>query len=106
MYLILKKTKVKGRTELPNEICTHTRPPDQLRLGPLCATSGNTGPSARQTPEPLARALTMPLHCGMGTRSLPCTSGELGTASVLVLPQPKPSAQFTILLAWVGFQVT
>ena len=28
--------------ELPNGICT---PPDQLRLGPLCATSGNTGPS-------------------------------------------------------------
>ena len=25
--------------------------PGQLRLGPLCATSGNAGPSARQTPE-------------------------------------------------------
>ena len=26
-------------------------PPDQLRLGPLFATSGNSGPSARQTTE-------------------------------------------------------
>ena len=26
-------------------------PADQLRLGLLCATSGNSGPSARQTPE-------------------------------------------------------
>ena len=26
-------------------------PPDQLRLGPLCTTSGNSGPSTRQTPE-------------------------------------------------------
>ena len=40
----------------------------------------------------------MPLHCGVGTRSLTCTSEELGTASGLVLPQPKPGPQFTILL--------
>ena len=44
-------------------------PPDQLRLGPLRATSGNSGPSARQTPE--ARPSTHrstdyapPLWCG------------------------------------------
>ena len=38
--------------ELPNEISPPPPPlpPDQLRLGPLCTTSGNTGPSARQTP--------------------------------------------------------
>ena len=40
----------------------------------------------------------MPLHCGVGTRSPTCTSVELGTASGLVLPQPKPGPQFTILL--------
>ena len=40
----------------------------------------------------------MPLHCGVGTRSPTCTSEELGTASGLVLPQPKPGPQFTILL--------
>ena len=44
-------------------------PPDQLRLGPLCATSRNTGPSARQTPEarPSTRRSTdyaPPLWCG------------------------------------------
>ena len=51
---------------------THTRdmpPPDQLRLVPLCATSGNTGPSARQTPGagPSIRRSTdyvPPLWCG------------------------------------------
>ena len=37
----------------------------------------------------------MPLHCGVGTLSPPV---ELGTASGLVLPQPKPGFQFTILL--------
>ena len=40
----------------------------------------------------------MPLYCGVGTRSPTCTSEELGTASGLVLPQPKPGPQFTILL--------
>ena len=40
----------------------------------------------------------MPLHCGVGTRSPTCTSEELGTTSGLVLPQPKPGPQFTILL--------
>ena len=40
----------------------------------------------------------MPLHCGVGTQSPTCTSEELGTASGLVLPQPKPGPQFTILL--------
>ena len=40
----------------------------------------------------------MPLHCGVGTQSPTCTSAELGTASGLVLPQPKPGSQFTILL--------
>ena len=40
----------------------------------------------------------MPLHCGVGTQSPTCTSVELGTASGLVLPQPKPGSQFTILL--------
>ena len=44
-------------------------PPDQIRLGPLCATSGNTGPSARQTPGagPSTRRSTdyaPPLWCG------------------------------------------
>ena len=78
-------------------------PPDQLRLGPLCATSGNSGPSARQNPEArpsqaLAGALTIPLHCGVGTHSLTCTLVELGTASGLVLPHPKPGPQFTIFL--------
>ena len=60
-----------------------------------------TGPSARQTCEAgpldklvkpgqaLAGALTMPLHCGAGTRK---------PAQCLVLPQPKPGSQFTILL--------
>ena len=51
----------------------------------------------------LAGALTMPLHCGVGTQSPTCTSEELGTASDLVLPQPKPGPQFT--WAWVGCQV-
>ena len=40
----------------------------------------------------------MPLHCGVGTQSPTCTSVELGTANGLVLPQPKPGSQFTILL--------
>ena len=40
----------------------------------------------------------MPLHCGVGARSPTCISVELGTASGLVLPQPKPGSQFTILL--------
>ena len=40
----------------------------------------------------------MPLHGGVGTQSLTCTSVELGTASGLVLPQPKPGPQFTIFL--------
>ena len=40
----------------------------------------------------------MPLHCGVGTRSPTCTSEELGTASGLVFPQPKPGSPFTILL--------
>ena len=78
-------------------------PPDQLRLGPLCATSGNSGPRARQNPEArpsqaLAGALTIPLHCGVGTHSLTCTLVELGTASGLVLPHPKPGPRFTIFL--------
>ena len=42
-----------------------------LRLGPLCATSGNTGPSTRQTPGagPSTRRSTdyaPPLWCGHG----------------------------------------
>ena len=35
-------------------------------------------------------ALAMPLHCGVSTRSPTCTSVELGTASGLVLSQSKP----------------
>ena len=52
----------------------------------------------------LAGALTMPLQCGVGTRSPTCTSVGLGTASGLVLPQPKPGPQF-FTWAWVGCQV-
>ena len=40
----------------------------------------------------------MPFHCGVGTRSPTCTLVKLGTASGLVLSQPKPGPQFTILL--------
>ena len=43
----------------------------------------------------------MPLHCDVDTQSPTCTLVELGTASGLVLPQPKPGAQFTILLGWL-----
>ena len=73
----------------------------QLRLGPLCTTSGNSGPSARQTPGagPSTHRSTddaPPLWCGHLNPT--CTSVELGTASGLVLPQPKPGPQFTILL--------
>ena len=41
-------------------------PLDQLRLGPLCVTSGNCGPSARQTPEGACRGADYvpPLWCG------------------------------------------
>ena len=81
--------------------------PNQLRLGPLCATSGNSGHSARQTPEvgpSTCRSTDYTLHCGVGTRSPTCTSVELGTASGLVLPKPKPGPQF-FTWAWVGCQV-
>ena len=46
----------------------------------------------------LTEAQTMPLYCGVGTQSPTCTPVKLGTASGLVLPQPKPVSQFTILL--------
>ena len=53
----------------------------------------------------------MPLHCGVGTRSPTCTSVELGTASGLVLPQPKAgfycvrSASDLLFYLRVGCQV-
>ena len=86
-------------------------PPRPIKAGTLCTTSGNTGPSTRQTPG--ARPSTCrstdnapPLHVAWA-QSPTCTSVELGTASGLVLPQPKPGLQFTILAtwAWVGCQV-
>ena len=40
-----------GRKELPNGICPPLPHQDQLRIGPLCTTSGNSGPSDRCTPE-------------------------------------------------------
>ena len=72
-------------------------PSDQTRLEPLCTTSGNSGPCTTKTPEGGPSTLTMPLHCGVGTRSPTCTSVELRIASGLVLPQPEPGSQFTIL---------
>ena len=42
--------KDKQRTKDVRSSLTRYAPPDQIRLGPLCATSGNTGPSAKQTP--------------------------------------------------------
>ena len=65
----------------------------------VCHIQGTLGLALDKLLEPgqaLAGALTMPLHCGVGTRSPTCTSEELGTASGLVLPQPKPGPQFTI----------
>ena len=63
-----------------------------------CATSET---STRQTHDAqdldLREATTIPLDYGVGTRSPTCTLVELGTASGLVLPQPKPGPQFTIL---------
>ena len=46
-----KHTHTERCKELSNGICPPPPPPpDQLRLGLLCTTSGNTWPSARQTP--------------------------------------------------------
>ena len=102
-----KQTHTQRCKELPNEICPP--PPDQLRLGPLCITSGNTGPSARQTSGagPSTRRSTdyaPPLCCGHPKSH--CTSVELGKASGLVLPHPKLGSQFTVFTwDWVGYQV-
>ena len=75
----------KGHKEIPNGIC----PPDQLRLGPLHATSGNSGPNTRQTHEgggpSTHRSTDYAPPLWVGTRSPNYTSVELG-------------AQFPILL--------
>ena len=64
-------------------------PLDQLRLGPMYITSGNSGAIAiaRQIPEagPSTRRSTAS-HYGVGTRRPTCTSVELGTASGVVPP--------------------
>ena len=64
-------------------------PPDQIRLGtPVRYFREHWANSWSRLGQALAGALTMSLHCGV----------KLGTASDLVLPQPKPGPQFTILL--------
>ena len=71
-----------GGTAIELTVHTHThtngqnvrigsRPPSQ-RLGPPCATSGNSGPALDKLLKPgqvLAGALTVPSNYGVGTRS-------------------------------------
>ena len=78
-------TKDKGCKESPNGIC----PPDQLRQLRLGHYSGNIGPSARQTSEAgpstcRSTHYAPPLWCGH--QSPTCTSVELATASLVLVP--------------------
>ena len=91
--------------ELPNGIC----PPDQLRLGTLCTTSGNTGPSTRQTPGAWPSTCRStdyapPLWCGhlkshlypsgIGQRQWSCPSPAYARSSI-----------YYFTWAWAGGQV-